>query len=227
MRKFYIVGLVVAIALTFGLVYADQITFSTYYPAPYGRYREFSTTGKTTLATDEFGNEGATAVVGIGTSQPQAILDISSTDSGFLPPRMTDAQLTIIEAIAAEGSVAYNDDQDGLVYHDGTEWQSVGGGGFGQPVWDSGWKDYGSGTTTHNFPEITGATADDLFVDLQVKKNSAWAIPAGISNVVTTYCGQGYGLAYTGLTTSSIQIKQGSNPGGTIIKYRVRIWNTL
>jgi len=76
MRKFYIVGLVVAIALIAGIVYADQMVFSTYYPAPYGRYRQFSTTGLTTLATDEFGNEGPTALVGIGTTNPQTLLEV-------------------------------------------------------------------------------------------------------------------------------------------------------
>jgi len=77
MRKFYIVGLVVVIALIVGIVYADQMTFSTYYPAPYGRYRQFSTTGLTTLATDEFGNEGPTALVGIGTTNPNKKLEVS------------------------------------------------------------------------------------------------------------------------------------------------------
>jgi len=70
MKKWQIAGLVIAVVLIAGIVLADQMTFSTYYPAPYGRYRQFSTTGLTLLATDEFGNEGATALVGIGTTDP-------------------------------------------------------------------------------------------------------------------------------------------------------------
>jgi len=76
MKKYHIIGLVIAVVLIAGIVYADQMTFSTYYPAPYGRYRQFSTTGLTTLATDEFGNEGATALVGIGTTNPNVPLTI-------------------------------------------------------------------------------------------------------------------------------------------------------
>jgi hypothetical protein len=106
---------------------------------------------------------------------------------------------------------------------------SSGGGGsaFGRPVWDSGWVSFTVGTIdTYTFPAIAGATVEDLFVDIQVKKNSNWGtIPAGISNIVTAYDGQGFGLAYTALTTSGINIYQGSNPGSTITDYRVRIWD--
>jgi hypothetical protein len=112
--------------------------------------------------------------------------------------------------------------------YNGTGWVPLGGGGLGQPAWNSGWIVFAAGAThTYNFPEITGVTADDLFVDVQVLKNSSWGIPAGISNIVTDYCGQGYGLAYSNLKTSSIQIFQGANPGGTITHYRVRIWKTI
>jgi len=83
MYKVYIVGLVIAIALIVGIVYAEQMTFSTYYPAPYGRYRQFSTTGLTTLATDEFGNEWPTALVGIGTTDPQYKLDVKGDDANI------------------------------------------------------------------------------------------------------------------------------------------------
>ena len=41
---------------------AEDITLTTYYPAPYGAYNEFSTTGNTFLGTDAAGN------VGIGTT---------------------------------------------------------------------------------------------------------------------------------------------------------------
>ena len=42
MRKLYIFGLVAIAALIIGLAYAEQITFSTYYPAPHGVYREMN-----------------------------------------------------------------------------------------------------------------------------------------------------------------------------------------
>jgi len=69
MRKLYIFGLIAVALLVIGIAIADEIKFSTYYPAPFGMYREFTTTGKTTLATDEYGIE-TDAQVGIGTTDP-------------------------------------------------------------------------------------------------------------------------------------------------------------
>jgi len=80
MRKLQILILLALALMVIGIVYADQMIFSTYYPAPYGRYRQFSTTGLTLLATDEFGNEGATAKVGIGTTDPDSLLHIAGGD---------------------------------------------------------------------------------------------------------------------------------------------------
>ena len=110
----------------------------------------------------------------------------------------------------------------------GTSLGSSGGGGFGQPVWDSGWISYSAGSSQiHNFPEVTGASADDLFVDIQVMVDGSWGAASGISNQMTAYDGQGYGLTYGGLTTNSIEIYQGSNPGTSILQYRVRVWGTV
>jgi len=56
---------------------AEEITLTTYYPAPYGAYEELSTTNNTYLATDS-------GSVGIGTSSPNEELhihDASSADS--------------------------------------------------------------------------------------------------------------------------------------------------
>ena len=71
MRKFYILGLVGLAALIIGLAWADQITLTTYYPAPYGVYREFTTTSNTYLAKQS-GN------VGIGTTAPGAKLHVDN-----------------------------------------------------------------------------------------------------------------------------------------------------
>ena len=51
---------------------AEEITLTTYYPAPYGAYEELSTTGKTCLATTS-GN------VGIGTTSPTQELHLYSS----------------------------------------------------------------------------------------------------------------------------------------------------
>lgn len=56
-------------------VMAEDITLTTYYPAPYGAYDELTTTGNTYLATT------SGAAVGIGTTTPAAnmALDVSGT----------------------------------------------------------------------------------------------------------------------------------------------------
>src|SRR3989338_665541 len=51
---------------------AEDITLTTYYPAPYGAYDELSTTGATNLATTS-GN------VGIGTTSGGAKFDVAGT----------------------------------------------------------------------------------------------------------------------------------------------------
>ena len=58
-------------------VYAGEVKFTTYYPAPYGEYKELETTGNTYLAT------GSTAdFVGIGTDQPSSKLHVNGGTSG-------------------------------------------------------------------------------------------------------------------------------------------------
>ncbi len=66
------------------------------------------------------------AQVGIGTINPNtsSILDITSSNKGFLPPRMdTTARDGIITP--ATGLLIYNIDTNKLNYHNGTSWQVV------------------------------------------------------------------------------------------------------
>lgn len=63
--------------------------------------------------------------LGIGTASPDssAALDVSSTEQGLLPPRMTTTQRDAINGGAiAEGLMIYNTDEKCLQYWDGTEW---------------------------------------------------------------------------------------------------------
>jgi hypothetical protein len=68
--------------------------------------------------------------VGIATATPaaSALLDLTSTTKGFLPPRMTEAQRDAI-ASPATGLVVYNTDTNALNYYDGSAWTAVGSGG--------------------------------------------------------------------------------------------------
>ncbi len=66
----------------------------------------------------------AEAQTGIGTTTPHASakLDVSSTDKGFLPPRMIAAQRTAISSPAAGLMVYQTDGTSGLYYYNGTAW---------------------------------------------------------------------------------------------------------
>ncbi len=67
--------------------------------------------------------------VGIGTSviDPSAKLQVESTTSGLLPPRMTDVQRNAIVS-PAEGLVIYNLTIHCLEYYNGVQWISLCGG---------------------------------------------------------------------------------------------------
>jgi microcystin-dependent protein len=73
--------------------------------------------------------------VGVGTNSPDtsALLDVSSTTKGFLPPRMTTAQRDAIST-PATGLMVYNTDDDVMNYYNGSAWAEIGGGGGGSPV---------------------------------------------------------------------------------------------
>jgi hypothetical protein len=65
-------------------------------------------------------------LVGIGTTSPNAaaLLDVSSTTKGFLPPRMTTAQRDAISTPPA-GLVIYNTTTNVLNFYNGSAWGAV------------------------------------------------------------------------------------------------------
>ena len=65
-----------------------------------------------------------TGPVGINTNSPQGALDVTSTVSAFLPPRMTTTQRNAIIA-PVEGSIVYDLTVHDLYVYDGSAWQSV------------------------------------------------------------------------------------------------------
>ncbi len=77
-----------------------------------------------------FINVTVSAQVGIGTNDPDAssMLDVNSTDKGFLPPRMTEAERDLIGTPSGTPSAAlliYNTTTSRLNYFDGSIWQVV------------------------------------------------------------------------------------------------------
>lgn len=59
--------------------------------------------------------------MGFGTSNPQKIVDINSTVSGMLPPRMTTTERDAISAVT--GEFLYNTTVDRLQCWNGTTWK--------------------------------------------------------------------------------------------------------
>jgi hypothetical protein len=68
------------------------------------------------------------AVMGVGTHTPNAssILDLTSTEKGFLPPRMTTTQMDAIVTPTA-GLIIYNSTTKNLYQYNGTKWIKLGG----------------------------------------------------------------------------------------------------
>ncbi len=68
--------------------------------------------------------------LGIGTISPAAALDVVSTESGILVPRLSTAQRDLVALSAGlDGLLIYNTTTDQFEYYDhGEGWQAVGGG---------------------------------------------------------------------------------------------------
>lgn len=88
--------------------------------------------------------------VGIGTSTPvaSALLDVTSTTKGFLPPRVTTVQRDAI-ATPATGLIIFNTTTGNLEVYGGTSWTPVGSNtpngviaAFASTTCPSGWSEY-------------------------------------------------------------------------------------
>ena len=106
MKSWIILGLLLG---TMAYAIAEEVTLMTYYPSPRGVYKEL-------LVTDR---------VAIGTSSPDdsALLDLTSTSKGFLPPRMTAFERNAI-SFPARGLLIYNTMTDSIETYDGFTWKS-------------------------------------------------------------------------------------------------------
>ncbi|MDD5226109.1 MAG: hypothetical protein PHV97_02860 [Candidatus Omnitrophica bacterium] len=150
----------VAIIFCSTSAFAGKVELTTYYPAPYGEYKQLKATGADTdngtLALEAKGSSGTGLVVtnannvGIGTTNPQGILDLTSTEAAFFPPRVTTAQRNALVSIA-EGAVVYNTDTNALDSYNGTSWCTTQQGLIAYRGHDTGTRCPGnSGTFTGN-----------------------------------------------------------------------------
>jgi trimeric autotransporter adhesin len=121
------------------------------------------------------------AQVGIGTTNPDAsaMLDINSTSSGLLVPRMTQAQRLAIPS-PAEGLLVYQTDYtSGFYYHSSTTWVFLPGSNAG------GWELTGNSGTD---PSVNFVGTSDN-VALQFKVNNT---PSGIIDPNYYHTAYGY-----------------------------------
>ncbi|WP_347268994.1 tail fiber domain-containing protein [Paracoccus sp. (in: a-proteobacteria)] len=123
--------------------------------------------------------------VGIGTTTPDASaqLDISSTTSGLLAPRMTKAQRDAITTPATGLLIYQTDKTHGFYYYDGSTWKMVTSGG-------EAWLLNGNNNTDPATNFI--GTTDDQSLNFRVNNTRAgylssngnvfWGIGSGYSN---------------------------------------------
>src|SRR3989338_3835718 len=142
------------------------------------------------LQTRSFGN------VGIGTEPPSssAKLEVSSTNQGFLPPRVTGTG----SVTPVAGLIIYDTSTTPGVmkYYNGTAWVPMGGaaaGHIGVPAYDSGWFSYsgpGSVVKDHNLG------TDNTIVVIEFKASPAdWV---GINNIDGPWAPNGGAATYVG-----------------------------
>lgn len=133
-----LIAALLIVTATAGFLFSETLNISATYPSPVGIYNYIVTTGGSSSAPTNTtlnrtaGNAilvpstNASGRVGIGTASPASVLDVSSTQSAFLPPRMTTAQRDAISAPPA-GSVLYNTTTSSLEYYGGSGWLKAGG----------------------------------------------------------------------------------------------------
>jgi hypothetical protein len=121
-KKLLFLGIIL-IFVSFAYAQEEQLTITTYYPSPYGSYNELHTSQmaiglnyqKTTPPANSLIVEGD---VGIGTTGPQADLEVNNT------LRMTP---TDVPNHAVVGALYYDNSEAIYKYNDGTGWKPFGG----------------------------------------------------------------------------------------------------
>ena len=146
------------------------------------------------------------AQVGIGTTKPSssAVLDLSSTTKGLLPPRMTTTQRDSINSPAA-GLVIFNTTTSNLEYYNGTAW--VGAGIFSHYVGEL----YAGGIVVAVW-KLSGVEHGIVASLTDVSAGSSW------SNVTTTLIGPTAESLYDGMANSLAIIGQaGHTASGALL----------
>ncbi len=123
------------------------------------------------------------AQVGIGTATPHAsaMLDVESTDNGFLPPRMTTGERDAINGgVFEEGLTIYNTTVNCLQWWNGTEWFDPCAGPSPSP-WPASTVFCASGPT--EIVEVTNTVTNKTWMDRNLGASKA----AGSSTDADSY----------------------------------------
>jgi hypothetical protein len=143
--------------------------------------------------------------VGIGTSTPAATaaLELSATDKGFLPPRMTEVQRTAISSPAAGLMVYQTDGTTGLYVYNGSKW-------LHQASW------YSIGTSSF-MPSIPASATTGALLNLGIGSSALNSVSTGDQNTAVgaqalkslTSTGYntavGYNALYSTVSSSSLE----------------------
>jgi len=121
-------GLVVIGVLVAGLTQADEITISTYYPAPYGVYNKFEV--KKSIVV---GNISDSGISGLADVNDLDAGELWIQDSMIFEPKSSFNPDTA--AAGKEGELIYSSADALFYYYDGSAWQSLAGAGFGNGGW--------------------------------------------------------------------------------------------
>jgi len=105
------------------LVTVDFASVPTALTTPVGAIR--TATDGVNLANIQTFLENGTIGFGTDTPSANALIDITSTTKGFLPPRMTNTQRAAISA--TKGLIVVNTTNNAIAYNDGTNWGYLSG----------------------------------------------------------------------------------------------------
>ena len=136
--------------------------------------------------------DGDSNNIGIGTGAPSdsALVDMTSTTKGFLPPRLTTTQRDAI-VTPSPGLIVYNTTTDKINFYTGAAWEAVSGGSF-NGIYD------GSGSLT------TGTTITSGGYDLNITGTGKFGVSGDIQFLSTA-----------ALESDTIKIVQSTGTTGT------------
>ena len=120
MKQLCLIVLTAVIFLISGISNAEQITFSTYYPAPYGVYNNFEVKGRSVVG--DISTSTISDVENLGKGE------LWVEDSAIFEPK--DSFDSATEPAGKAGELVYSSSDDAFYHYNGSDWVASGGGGI-------------------------------------------------------------------------------------------------